>query len=482
MADTDILLICEAATARIAAGDPVEAAELLAGPLALAGRNPNLLYMAGNCALAQGDRAAARAYYERAVASAPTFGAALTNLGFVLRSEQHLAEARAVLRRAVTLDPTNEAAWVNLVSCSVNEGEAAAGEALAREAIAVHPEHAVMRWNLALLLLEQGKWREGWQEYRHRFDTPAVRRRPGVRGLRRLLHPAQIAAGETVLCHGEQGLGDEILFAGVLGDFIAEVGSRGAEVILSPNPRLAGVFERSFPASGPRETLPANAVREPLAPDWCIPIGDLPGFYRNCDEAFPFHSGYLSVDPDVVAGIRTTLAVGPPQRPLVGIAWRGGIVATHAVHRSIPLEDWLPILRQDATFVSLAYHEDSTEIESLRQRFGAHVISRPKITSAQDYARTCELVAALDLVITVPTSVHHVAGAVGTPCWLVMDERAAWRECSRHESIPWYPRTHRRFVRSRTMQGWHDILSTIARALADWSGPSRPPKRSPESG
>ena len=144
-----IVAACQAATARIAAGDPAGAMRLLAEPLARQPRDPNLLYVAGNAALAGGDAAAATGYYERSVAAASTFVAALANLGFVLRLEQRLEEARTVLRRAVTLEPEHVSAWVNLVSCHVNEGEPEAGERVAREALAVHPDDAVLHWNLA---------------------------------------------------------------------------------------------------------------------------------------------------------------------------------------------------------------------------------------------------------------------------------------------------------------------------------------------
>jgi len=458
MSAPDILDLCRAASARIAAGDPAAGEALLAGPLAVTPCDPNLLYVAGNCALARGDEAAALDRYERSVAEVPTFVAALVNLGFILRTRQRLDEARAVLRRAVTLEPGHATAWMNLVSCSVNEGVPAAGEALAREALALHPADATLRWNLALLLLEQGVWAEGWQHYRQRFDTPVVSLPESVRGLRRLGNPAQLAAGDSVLCHGEQGLGDEILFAGMLGEFIADASRRGAEVVLEPNPRLAGIFARTFRV---RHRTDGSSA----APNWFVPIGDLPGFYRNSAGAFPRRRRYLEVDAAAVSRVRETLAARPG-RPVVGIAWRGGSGYTHAVHRTIPLADWLPLLRHDAVFVSLAYHDAAAEIEAVRKKHGLVVVDLPDVTRARDYERTCELVAAIDLLVTVPTSVHHVAGAVGTPCWLLMDERAAWRECSRDDTLPWYPLTHRRLVKSRTETGWGGAIDRAAAALA----------------
>lgn len=461
----DIRAICEAATLRITAGDFEGAASLLRNPIAASGRDPNLLYVAGNCALARGDVDEALVLYERSIAAAPRFVAALTNLGFVLRSRHRRFEAQGVLQRAVTLEPLSVAAWVNLVSCYVNEGDSVAGEAVAREAIGLHPSQPLLRWNLALLLLEQGKWREGWQEYGQRFDTPVVQPLARSAEVERLRHPSQLRPGDIVLCHGEQGLGDEILFAGMLGEFISEAKQANAEVVLAPCPRLAEIYRRSFDDG--RRTARVFTGTE-AAPDWCVPIGDLPRFYRNRAEDFPLHDGYLSFDSEAAAKYRTVLTGGRTSRHLVGIAWRGGSDYTHAVHRTIPLQHWLPILQQNATFVSLAYHDASNEITDLRDRYGIAMIELPDVTMASNYARTVELVASLDLVITVPTSVHHVAGAIGTPCWLVMDERAAWRECSHDHSIPWYPLTHRRVVRPRTTAGWDRTLAELATEFAAW--------------
>lgn len=93
-------------------------------------------------------------------------------------------------------------------------------------------------------------------------------------------------------------------------------------------------------------------------------------------------------------------------------------------------------------------------------------MSLPEVTRHADYLRTFELVAALDLVITVPTSVLHVAGAIGKECWVVMDHRAAWRECSTDERIPWYPQTHRRFVRGPEDHGWAGQIRLVAEQLS----------------
>ena len=459
-------------------GEVVQAEAIIEAALAVCPADPNLFYMAGNCRLARGDHAAAIGCYERAVAAAPDFAAALLNLGFAYRHLHRPEEARQALRRCVVLTPDDPAAWLNLTSTYVNEGEPEAGEQVAREAVARCPSSPDIRWNLGLLLLEQGKWREGWQEYRHRFETPVLRAptygpdgcRPEL--LRRL---DDLRAGQTVVCHGEQGLGDEILFAGMVAEFIADVEARGATLLLDCNPRLRSVFARNFPVEILASDATASAAVRGRPIDWVMPIGDLAGIYRNSEEDFPQRAGYLEADPGSTAAIKTALAARAGGRPLVGIAWSGGSSRTHSLFRTIPLGEWLPVLTQEACFVSLEYrdHENQDqaygdrgdELQRLLAGRKIEILQLPQLARAQDYARTFELVSALDLVITVPALVLHVAGAVGTPCWVVMHHKAAWRECSKDTAIPWYPQTHQRFVRGPGESGWGGTLSEVAGGL-----------------
>jgi Tfp pilus assembly protein PilF len=465
-------------------GDVDRAEEIVRAALVEAPDDPNLLYAAGNCALVRHDDDRALELYRRCVVLAPAFMPPLLNIGFIHRRHQRLDEARRILRAAATLEPRNPVVWLNLTSTYVNEGDPQAGEAVAREALAHCPASPDIRWNLALLLLEQGRWEEGWREYRHRFDTPAVkapRYGPEATYSPRLQRLADISAGQTVVCHGEQGLGDEILFAGMLGEFAADVGRRGGRLVLDCHPRLRSLYAENFcTADGRISLLPMGDGSADIAAaraawagpiDWAAPIGDLGGFYRNAVADFPERRGYLAVAPQRVADARAMLAHHARGRPLVGLAWTGGLAHTHAVYRRIPLDDWLPVLRQEACFVSLEYHDREAEIRACRERHGIEIVSLPEITRHRDYRETFHLVAALDIVITVPTSVLHVAGALGRPCWIVMHARAAWRECSPDASVPWYPGTHERFVRELADETWGPVIERIAMALGQIATP-----------
>jgi Tfp pilus assembly protein PilF len=456
-----------AAQTHLIRGEVDRAEEIVRAALTESPDDPNLLYAAGNCALVRHDDDRACEYYERCVAIAPSSLPPLLNLGFVHRRNQRLDEARRVLRAAVAIAPENPIVWLNLTATYVNEGEPVAGETVAREALRHCPESPHIRWNLGLLLLEQGRWREGWQQYAHRVAAGIVKaprygrgdvRPPRLRGI------DAIAPGQTVICHGEQGIGDEILFAGLLGEFIADVRRRGGRIILDCHPRLRSLWQENFcSGDGVVSLLPTDAPLDAVRTiDWVVPIGDLAGFHRNEDGDFPDRRGYLTVATERVAAIRASLMGQARGRPLVGLAWTGGLDHTHAVYRRIPLDQWLPVLRQDACFVSLEYRDREAEIAACRERDGIAILSLPECTHHRDYRETFHLVAALDLVITVPTSVLHVAGALGKPCQVVMHPRAAWRECSRDRSLPWYPGTHERFVRGPDDADWAATIARLA--------------------
>jgi hypothetical protein len=456
------------AAAQLRGGDPSAGRATAVAGLARFPDDADLLRIAGNCALVAGDDAAAVGWYDRAIAADPRAVEPRINLGLLHRRHHRIDAARWVLRECLAIDPVNRAAWLNLASTFVNEGEPEAGEGVVREAIARVGDLAELRWTLALLLLERQQWREGWRHYAARRMLPGFFPAPwsAVDRSRRLDDLALLLPGDRVVCHGEQGLGDEILFASMLREFAAAVRARGATVSLACHPRLRSVFAASLdlPLVDP---LPDAATIGPGGiADWVVACGDLGRFHRNAPADFPRHRGYLTADAGRVAQVRRDLAGRAAGRPVVGIAWSGGRPRTHAAFRRIPLEAWLPLLRRPACFVSLQYADDAAEVEDLRRRHGVEIVRLPRVTMHDDYAETFALVANLDLVVCVPTSVLHVAGSLGRPCWVVMDRRAAWRECSADRSLPWYPRTHARFVRPAGDADWTRVMEGVSAGFA----------------
>jgi ADP-heptose:LPS heptosyltransferase len=234
--------------------------------------------------------------------------------------------------------------------------------------------------------------------------------------------------------------------------------------VIECDPRLVSIFERSFPRCDvyphlKKDTAPwLNDGIVPTAKTW---LGSLPRHYRRHREAFPERRGYLAADPRQVDAWRARLAeLGPGLK--VGISWRGGTPSTRRSARSIPLVEWEPLLRQPgAHFIDLQYGDAAADIETLAKRHGLRLTHWPDALTA-DYDATAALVEALDLVISVQTSVVHLAGALGKDAWVLVPRVPEWRYGVERRTMPWYPSV--RMFRQTTTD-WTQCLMEAANEL-----------------
>jgi len=283
------------------------------------------------------------------------------------------------------------------------------------KAIEIEPDLAIAHWNLGLCQLSEGKWDTAWDEYEWGLKCMRVDRKIGDAPYWDGTH------GKTIAVYGEQGLGDEIMFASMLPDLM-----KTNTVILECHKRLKTLFEKSFPGVpcyGERESEnPTWPEHEPF--DYRISIGSLGKFYRRSRASFP-GSPYLKADP---------LPSGEKFR--VGISWTGGQKLGRVQKRSVPLSWWETILNVPSVeFVSLQYTDSDEELD-LMDTLG-YSIKRPPEAKAEDYYETAMLVQSCDLVISICTSVVHLAGALGVPCWVMTPEYPAWRY-QNEGGMPWY--------------------------------------------
>ena len=218
-------------------------------------------------------------------------------------------------------------------------------------------------------------------------------------------------AGCSVLVYAEQGLGDEIMFASCVPDIIAA----SKHCVIECSPKLESIFRRSFPAATvyamtPSRNLPASVQEKSIGLQTAM--GSLPRFLRRNYAEFPQHHGYLQADRERVLFWRDRLSrLGPGLK--VGISWQGGTLKTRRQVRSLPLPQWLPILRTPAIrFVNLQYTDCSTDLAELEAAAGISISDWQEVRD--DYEHAAALVSALDLVISVCTAVIHLAGALGS--------------------------------------------------------------------
>lgn len=339
------------------------------------------------------------------------------NLGFMHSEAGNYEEAEKCLMKCVARDPDYALGWNSLSNVYVNLGEPEKAVRCADRAISLDPRLPECRFNRSLAKLALGEWKEGWEGYDHNLGRHRGRREriygiiPRWTGVNDL----------TLVAYGEQGIGDELVFASCIPDL-----QKNNKVIIECNAKSKGLLERSFGCET-YGTLSNKGIAWPLEHkiDASVAMGSLPGFFRNKDSDFP-GTPYLKADPDRRFQWRSLLDKLSPKKK-IGIAWTGGIRKTGAARRSMTLNDLEPILRQDATFISLQYKDASAEIVELLEKKGLLVHQWGHATLTQDYDDTAALVAELDLVITVTTAIVDLAGGLGIPCWVMVPKKPIWR-------------------------------------------------------
>jgi hypothetical protein len=331
----------------------------------------------------------------------------LSNLGLAYKYSGQHEKALEYMNLALKDNPSAETlnSYAGLHICV---GTPEISLKYADKALEQRPEYEMAHWNKAMSLLELGRWDQAWDEHEHGFAAHMRIRRniddkPYWDG----------TEGKTIAVYGEQGLGDEIMFASMLTDLMAK-----NNVILECHPRLKTLFEKAFPE------VPIYGTRDQKEITWhngheidySVSIGSLGKWYRRSRESFP-GTPYLTAD---------ALPRGDKFR--VGISWTGGRKPGRVVVRSIPLSWWGPILdTPDVEFVSLQYTDCESDLQMMTAQ-GYDIKVMDEYVKADDYYETAKLVASCDLVISIATSVYHLAGALGVPAWVMTPNKPAWRE------------------------------------------------------
>jgi hypothetical protein len=259
----------------------------------------------------------------------------------------------------------------------------------------------------------------------------------------------------------EQGLGDEIMYASMLPQLVAQA----RRCIVECDPRLLALLGRSFPEATffgtvPGSRLPPSIPRSSI--DLAIEAGSLAGYLRRDLADFPRQDGYLRADEAKVARWRGRLAALGPGR-WIGLSWTGGVRKTRRALRSLALEQLLPLLRQPGLrFVSLQYTPDApAALAELRARHGIDI---PHWQEAiDDYDETAALVCALERTVSVCTSLVHLCGALGRPAWVMAPLAPEWRYGMTGETMPWYSSV--RIFRQAAYGDWQPVIERIAREI-----------------
>lgn len=414
---------------------------------------------------------------------------ALVVCTFILRRARKLPEAYHIAKKVTELAPNDAAGWINfgqicnelfradeaerayrrglsvakdkhsismlntnLSALCIDLGRFDDAQEAAEKSLAAKPESGPARSNLGFCQLAKRQWVEGWKNYRACWGTEARKRITYKTPAEPEWHGEP---GLRVVLHGEQGLGDEICFASMLPDAI----NHSAQIIIDVDERLEGLFRRSFPKAhvyGTRTKTGLTWAKEDQQFDCSLAIAQIGEFFRLKDSDFP-SDPYLIPCPDRSSMWKSLFA--SKGKPVIGLAWTGGIWQTGARFRKLQLEQMLPVMQAlDAHFVCLQYKDASHEIAEFKKRHPEiDIVQYPYATLTHDYDDTAALVAALDCIVSVPTAVVHLGAALGTPVIAMNSPHRCWKfygGLAMHPTVDLVPNT-----------GWDKTIMEAARRL-----------------
>lgn len=418
-----------------------EAVEILRGAIYNHPENAELWNTLGTVVMEQGAVAEARTFYEEALRLAPRMARVYHNLGYAVNHTGPLEEALGYYDKALSL---------------MDEG---------------HPDRAEARNSRALCLLGLGRLKEGWEEWEARLD-------PRFRASVLYAIPAprwngEPLEGKRLLVIGEQGLGDEIMFASCYGE-LAHMCGTGGELIVAADRRLAPLLTRTFPDirvetyastthNGKQVRLCPALKDQP--PDFYSPNGSVLRYLRDDIAKFPADRPIFQADPARVAFWRERLhALGPG--PYVGVCWRSMVTTGTRGKYFSPLDPWAPVISQRGVrFVNLQYGDCKAELDYFRSQHGAEIHVFEDLDLKNNLDDNAALCAALDLVLSAPTAAGALAGAVGTQTWL-LTIGYVWPQLGTPH-FPWFP--NNRVLCPPNYADWPALMEQLGIELRDFA-------------
>jgi len=409
------------------------------------------LALSGMVAAHSGDIERAVDLLERAVARQSGVAAWYGNLCTLYRLVHRLQDALTAGTQAVRLAPNSSDYLVNLSLVFTDLDERDRATACLLRALGVNAEHADAHLALAQNLLAQGEFEPGWLEYEWRNLTEAGRGQlPKITSAP--WNGMRIPSGRILLV-GDQGYGDTIQFC----RYIPLVAERCQEVILGCSVEMLSLLKRMPGISHAHHRwneIPGHAA-------YCR-LSSLPGLFRTALDTIPASIPYLNPDPARVAAWAERLAAQLPKgAKRIGLAWSGRPTHPNDRRRSLPLSSLTPLGAVGGhTFVSLQKPFPPTDADAVGQFPGLVDMS----SALTDFDETAAIIANLDLVITVDTSMGHLSGAIGKPVWILLSKASDWRWLVDRVDTPWYPTA--RLFRQSESGSWAPVIAAVTAALS----------------
>ena len=390
---------------------------------------------------------AAIASYDAALQIKPDYAQAYNNRGNALEQQKKIDEAIVDYSQAIGLKPDFFEAFNNRGNALKEKKQLSAAIASYNRAIELKPDYAEAYWNKSLAYLLGGDYINGWKFYEWRWQREvfaALKRdfpQPLWLGTPSLLN-------KSILLHGEQGFGDTIQFF----RFAKLVSDLGAQVILEVQKPLFNLFADLDGGT----ILTYRGEKHPEF-DFHCPLMSLPHAFKTTVDTIPTRNPYIFSKAAKVAIWETKL--GSRIKPRVGIAWSGNINHKNDHNRSISLKQLLLYLPDNCQYVSLQ--------KGLSLADGKVLHDSPQILNfahdLHDFSDTAALTELLDCIVSVDTSVAHLAAAMGKKTWVLLPNDPDWRWLLEREDSPWYPTV--KLYRQPVPGDWFTVLSRVREGL-----------------
>lgn len=397
----------------------------------------------------------ALAMLRRALALNPSQGETWSNLGLVLWRSGRVEEAGVVLRRAVDLDPLRATYHGNLgVFLSAIDDYKAADYHL-NECARLDPDNLSPKWDLALLYLRQDNWKRGLECYDIRRNHRGPKLYPELPAP---MWRGEDLAGKTLYVQGEQGMGDRFLFSRYL-SWVKQTWPTSRILVCLYDPMINLFWEFRHLV----EFLP-QGVPWPDDLDYAVFLCTLPELHGTTPETIPPDPGLLR--KRILIGRESTKCNLPsPDLPSlkIGLCWTGNPEQVRNLDRSIPLEMLMP-LTVDPRLVFYSFQCAPGNADLYRLSATDLICDLGKDIEKEGWVGTGIALMEMDLLLTVCTSVPHLAGAIGIPTWTMLCADPYWIWQRKGTSTPWYPGM--RLFRQRTLGDWQPVLDEVRAELS----------------
>ena len=496
------------AVAREKVGDFVSSLSAYESALALLSDPTEAANDLGRLAYRMDMKPVAEQLFRRYLGARPGSFEAANNLACVVRDLGRHGEAIEILRPAINAQPDQPMLWNTLGTILSDQGDVAGALPFYDEALRLDPsfakarhnrgnarvalgdldgaledceaalarargedERLMMRLARSTIHIARGQIGEGWDDYEARLE-------PQFAGVTHFLidrprwTPETPLAGRRLLLMGEQGLGDEVLFANLIPDVLEALGPDG-RLVLAVEPRLVTLFQRSFPTAevGEHVTRTVNGHTVRAAPfldqlpavDAWAPIASLLRRFRRSADAFPDRERFLIPDPSRVNHWRVALARESAGLK-VGVLWKSMKIDGGRSRYFSPFQLWAPVLRTPGvTFVNVQYGDCDAELAFAARTFGVDFWRPPGIDLKDDLDDVAALTSALDLTVGFANATSNIAAACGAPSWFISTP-GAWTRLGTTR-MPWYPQA--RVFLPPAFGHWEETMAEVAAALAE---------------